>query len=74
MVAHAMGVTKHKTVHVGTALFTDMKVCHELSIRSVWIDRIGEPADPAWLPDAVLMDLAKLSALLIPATHSEGQP
>ena len=36
-----MGVTPEQTVHVGMGQFTDMKVCHERGIRSVWIDRIG---------------------------------
>ncbi|WP_267425602.1 haloacid dehalogenase type II [Methylobacterium sp. GC_Met_2] len=59
-----MGVTKQETVHVGMGQFTDLKVCHELGIRSVWIDRAGEPPNPNWPPDAALNDLAGLPDLL----------
>ncbi len=63
--AHAvMGVDAAETVHVGMGQFTDMKVCHELGIRSVWIDRDGEPAVAEWPADAVLRDLSGLEALL----------
>lgn len=60
----AMGVSKDETVHVGMGQVTDMKVCHELGIRSVWIDRVGEPLDPRWQPHAVLNDLTDLPQLL----------
>ena len=66
--AHAwdrMGVTKEQTVHVGMGQFTDLKVCHELGIRSVWIDREGEPLNPDWPPDASLPDLTALPDLLL---------
>jgi 2-haloacid dehalogenase len=59
-----MGVTKEKTIHVGMGQFTDLKVCHELGIRSVWIDRVDEPLDPHWLPHAILDDLSGLPQLL----------
>ena len=59
-----MGVTKEQTVHVGMGQFTDLKVCHELGIRSVWIDRAGEPLNPNWPPDAELNDLVGLPDLL----------
>jgi 2-haloacid dehalogenase len=62
-----MGVTKDETIHVGMGQFTDLKVCHELGIRSVWIDRAGEPRNADWTPDAVLSDLAGLPKLLMPA-------
>jgi 2-haloacid dehalogenase len=63
--AHAaMGVTKDETIHVAMGQFTDLKVCQELGIRSVWIDREGEPLHPEWSPDAVLPDLAALPAML----------
>ena len=63
----AMGVTKEETIHVGMGQVTDLKVCHELGIRSVWIDRAGEPPNPDWPPHAVLPDLASLPELLMPA-------
>ncbi|MFD1951936.1 HAD family hydrolase [Sphingomonas arantia] len=62
-----MGVTPDETIHVGMGQFTDLKVCHELGIRSVWIDREGEPLNPAWQPAAVLQDLAGLPDLLLPS-------
>ncbi len=62
-----MGVSKDETIHVGMGQFTDLKVCRELGVRSVWIDREGEPLDPAWQPDAVMKDLSGLPALLLPA-------
>ncbi|MCJ2139970.1 haloacid dehalogenase type II [Methylobacterium sp. E-066] len=60
----AMGVNKDETVHVGMGQVTDMKVCHERGIRSVWIDRVGETLDPRWQPHAVLSDLTDLPQLL----------
>jgi 2-haloacid dehalogenase len=60
-----MGITQDETIHVGMGQFTDLKVCRELGIRSVWIDREGEPLDPAWQPDAVLKDLSGLPDLLL---------
>ncbi len=60
-----MGVTKDETVHVGMGQFTDLKVCHELGIRSVWINRLGEAPNPNWPPDAVLDDLSGLPELLL---------
>ncbi len=63
--AHAvMGVTREETIHVGMGQFTDMKVCHELGIRSVWIDRAGEAA-AEWPADTVLRDLSGLPGLLL---------
>ena len=61
----AMGVTKEETVHVGRGQFTDMKVCHELGIRSVWINRAGEAPNPDWPAHAVLPDLSGLPELLL---------
>ena len=48
----------------GMGQFTDMKVCHELGIRSVWINRDGEIPNPDWPAHAVLGDLAGLPELL----------
>lgn len=62
-----MGVTKEETIHVAMGQFSDLKVCRELGIRCVWIDREGEPLDPAWQPDAVLKDLSGLPQLLMPS-------
>lgn len=62
-----MGVTKEETIHVAMGQFSDLKVCQELGIRCVWIDREGEPLNPAWKPDAVLKDLSGLPQLLMPS-------
>ena len=62
-----MGVTKEETIHVAMGQFSDLKVCRELEIRCVWIDREGEPLDPAWKPDAVLKDFSGLPQLLMPS-------
>jgi 2-haloacid dehalogenase len=62
-----MGVKKDETIHVAMGQFSDLKVCQELGIRCVWIDREGEPLDPAWKPDAVLKDLTGLPQLLMPS-------
>ncbi len=59
-----MGVSKDETIHVGMGQLTDLKVCLELGIQSVWIDREGEPLDPAWHPNAVIKDLSELPDLL----------
>lgn len=59
-----LGVTKEETVHVGMGQFTDLKVCHELGIRSVWIDRIGEPPNLDWSTHAKLNDLTGLPDIL----------
>ena len=58
-----MDVTKYETIHVGMGQFTDLRVCHELGIRSVWIDRLREQLNPDWPPHAVLYDLPRLPEL-----------
>ena len=62
--AHAvMGVAQEETVHVGMGQVTDLKVCHELGIRAVWINRLGERLNPKWTPDAILPNLFGLPQL-----------
>lgn len=63
----AMGVTKAETIHVGMGQFTDLRVCHELGIRSVWINRASEAPNPDWPAHAVLDDLSRLPELLLPS-------
>jgi len=41
-----MGVAREETVHVGMGQFTDLKICRELGVRSIWIDRLGETLNP----------------------------
>lgn len=45
-------------VHVGASLFHDIAPARELGLRSVWINRLGETADPE--PDRELSDLSAL--------------
>ena len=61
---NVIGVTPDETIHVGMGQVTDLKTCHELGIRAVWIDRLGETPDARWVPDAVLPDLSALPELL----------
>ena len=59
--------TQH--VHVAASLFHDIAPARELDLKSVWINRLGEAADPE--PDVELSDLSGLpDALdeLVPAT------
>jgi 2-haloacid dehalogenase len=45
-------------VHVAASLFHDIAPARELGLRSVWINRLGETADPE--PDRELNDLSAL--------------
>ena len=45
-------------VHVAASLFHDIKPARELRLRSVWINRLDETADPE--PDRELTDLSTL--------------
>jgi 2-haloacid dehalogenase len=45
-------------VHVAASLFHDIKPARELGLRCVWINRLGESADPE--PDRELPDLTAL--------------
>ena len=49
---------RQRHVHVAASLFHDIAPAHELGLRSVWINRLGEPADPE--PDRELPDLSGL--------------
>jgi 2-haloacid dehalogenase len=63
--AHAaIGATPDQTIHVGMGQVTDLKVCREMGIRAVWIDRMGETLNPDWAPAAILPDLTGLPELL----------
>lgn len=63
----AMGVTKDETVHVAMGMFLDMKACHELGVRGIWVNRLGQRGNPDWLPYAEVADLDAAAALLLPA-------
>ncbi|HUQ22530.1 MAG TPA: haloacid dehalogenase type II [Gaiellaceae bacterium] len=45
-------------VHVAASLFHDVAPARDLGLRTVWINRLGEPADPE--PDRELPDLSPL--------------
>jgi 2-haloacid dehalogenase len=49
---------KNHHVHVAASLFHDIAPARELGLRSVWINRLGEQADPE--PDRELTDLSAL--------------
>ena len=62
----AMGVTREETVHVAMGMFLDMKACHELGMRGIWVNRLGQRGNPDWLPYAEVRDLDGAAALLLP--------
>jgi 2-haloacid dehalogenase len=49
-------------VHVCASLFHDVAPARELGVASIWINRLGEPAEPT--PTRELPDLAQLPAAL----------
>ena len=49
-------------VHVAASLFHDIGPARELGLRSVWINRLAEKAEP--VPDRELSDLARLPETL----------
>ena len=51
-------VDREHHVHVGASLFHDVAPARELGLKVVWIDRLGEAADPE--PDRELPDLSAL--------------
>ena len=53
---------RSRHVHVAASLFHDIAPARELGLRSVWINRLGEEADPA--PDRKLSDLSDLPDVL----------
>ena len=53
---------KEDHVHVAASLFHDIAPARELGLRSVWINRLGEQADPQ--PDRELSDLSELPGTL----------
>lgn len=62
-----MGVTKDQTVHVAMGMFLDMKACHDLGVRGIWVNRLGQRGNPDWMPYAEVPDLDGATALLLPA-------
>lgn len=64
-----MGVTKDETVHVAMGMFLDMKACHELGVRGIWVNRLGGRGNPDWLPYAEVSNLDEAAALLLPTRN-----
>jgi 2-haloalkanoic acid dehalogenase type II len=60
-----MGVTPGETVHVAMGMYWDMKACHELGLRGIWVNRRGETGNPDWLPYAEVPDLVGAAELLM---------
>ena len=56
------GAEREHHVHVGASLFHDVAPANELGLRSVWINRLGEEAEPQ--PDVELHSLAGLARAL----------
>lgn len=53
---------RSRHVHVAASLFHDIAPAKELGLRSVWINRLGEEADP--VPDRELSDASDLPDVL----------
>jgi 2-haloacid dehalogenase len=53
---------RERHVHVAASAFHDIAPARELGLRSVWINRLGEKADPE--PDSELPDLSALPGVL----------
>jgi 2-haloacid dehalogenase len=53
---------REQHVHVAASLFHDVAPCNELGLKSVWVNRLGERADPA--PTREILDLAGLADAL----------
>jgi len=56
------GASKSRHVHVAQSHFHDIVPAHNLGIRSIWINRLGERAEPA--PTRELPDLEGLADVL----------
>jgi 2-haloacid dehalogenase len=54
----ATSAEREQHVHVAASLFHDIAPARELDLHSVWINRLGEKADPE--PDRELTDLSNL--------------
>lgn len=58
----ATGADRSRHIHVAQSHFHDIVPAHDLGIRSIWINRLGERAGPA--PTRELPDLAGLADVL----------
>jgi 2-haloacid dehalogenase len=69
------GAPRERHVHVAQSHFHDIAPATELGIRSVWINRLGERAEPA--PTRELDSLTGLADVLdelVPADPAAGRP
>ncbi|HWC84618.1 MAG TPA: HAD family hydrolase [Pseudonocardiaceae bacterium] len=55
----SFGAGPENWVHIAQSYFHDITPAHELNIRRVWINRLGQTDDPG-IADAVLPDLTQL--------------
>jgi 2-haloacid dehalogenase len=62
------GVEPSRHVHVAQSLYHDVAPASELGIRSIWINRLGEPPDPR--PARTLPDLTALADALDELAHA----
>ena len=60
-----MGVAPNETVHVAMGMYWDMKACHQLGLRGIWVNRRGETGNPDWLPYEEVADLNGAASLLL---------
>lgn len=58
------GVAPEEIVHVAAGFEHDIEPMHALGVRRVWINRRGEPGNPAFGPYEELPDLSSLPRLL----------
>ena len=56
------GADRAGHVHVGASLFHDVAPARELGLRTIWVNRLGEEAQPR--PDAELLSLSGLAGAL----------
>jgi len=60
-----MGVASDHMVHVAMGMYWDMKACHDLGLRGLWVNRRREIGNPDWLPYEEVTDLKGAAALLL---------
>lgn len=65
-----MGVRPDETVHVAMGMYTDMKACHELGLRAIWVNRRSEHGNPAWRPYSEVEDVRGAAELLMSSTST----
>lgn len=46
-------------------MHTDMKACHELGLRAIWVNRRDDDGNPDWRPYTEVRDLHGAADLLM---------